>query len=116
MIRYIVILLTLAVAALFTAPDAHAIVGVSVKLGAGVIRDNGVPGGMAAVELGPLNPFVEVFRKSGTTSSTWGETWSSSCPSPWSNPTEAPGAGSAGSPAGGPPSLTVCSTWWSART
>ncbi len=67
MVRYVVILLTLVGVTLFASSDAHAIVGVSVKLGAGVIRNNGVPGGMAAVELGPLSPFVEVFRKSGAT-------------------------------------------------
>lgn len=67
MVRRIVILLTLVGAALLASNDAHALVGVSVKIGAGVIRDKGVPGGMAAVELGPLSPFVEVFRKSGAT-------------------------------------------------
>jgi hypothetical protein len=67
MIRYVVILLALAGVTLLASNDAHALVGVSVKLGAGLIPDGSVPGGMAAVELGPLSPFAEVFRKSGTT-------------------------------------------------
>lgn len=67
MIRSMIVALTLIASILFVTPDAYALVGVSVKLGAGIIRDNGVPGGMAAVELGPLSPFVEVFRKSGAT-------------------------------------------------
>ena len=67
MIRSIIVALVLIACILFVAHDANALVGVGFKLGAGWIPNGSIPGGMAAVELGPLNPYVDVFRKSGTT-------------------------------------------------
>ena len=65
MIRVMFLVLLLIAVAL--APDAHALVGVSLKLGAGLIADGTVPGGIAALELGPISPFAEIFHKSGVT-------------------------------------------------
>ncbi|MSS71318.1 MAG: hypothetical protein EXS64_07495 [Candidatus Latescibacteria bacterium] len=67
MIRSIIVALALIACVLFVVHDADALVGVGFKLGAGWIPDGKIPGGMVAVELGPLSPFVEAFRKSGTT-------------------------------------------------
>jgi hypothetical protein len=72
MIRSAIVALALIACVLFVVHDANALVGVGFKLGAGLIPDGKIPGAMVAVELGPLNPYVDVFKKSGTTTFTLG--------------------------------------------
>lgn len=49
------------------AVPAHALVGLSIKLGAGFIPDGSRPGGIVQADIGPLSPFAEFFKKSGVT-------------------------------------------------
>lgn len=51
---------------------ADALVGITVQVGGGFIPSGSRPGAVAQVELGPLSPFAEFFKKSGQTTTNLG--------------------------------------------
>ncbi len=63
------LLLTLALT-FCAASSAQALVGFSIKLGGGLIPDGRRPGGIVQADIGPISPFAEFFKKSGTTFNT----------------------------------------------
>ena len=67
MSRTAAVILSLLVATLASAPRAEAILGASVRVGGSFIPDGRIPGGIVNADIGPLNPFAEIYRKSGVT-------------------------------------------------
>ncbi len=47
--------------------ESGAIAGITIKMGGSFIPNGSVPGGVIQVEVGPLSPFAEFFRRSGVT-------------------------------------------------
>ncbi|MSS72518.1 MAG: hypothetical protein EXS64_13645 [Candidatus Latescibacteria bacterium] len=103
MIRFTVVLMMLVASASLVPRDAHAL-GVSIKLGPGFIPNGSIPGAMAAVELGPTSPFIEMFRKSGITTSNMGGNLILKLPLPVIKPYGGAGGGISRVSGGGIPS------------
>ena len=62
-----IILLVLTTGIFLFAAEAHAIAGLSIKIGGGFIPEGSRPGGIVKADIGPISPFAEFFKKSGTT-------------------------------------------------
>jgi hypothetical protein len=75
-------------------------------MGLGLIPDGSIPGVMAAVEFGSISPFVEVFRKSGTTTTNLGGNFMLKLPLPMLQPYVAAGGGISQVSASGSPTTS----------
>jgi len=78
-----------------------AIVGVSLKLGGAFIPADSRPGGLIQVDIGPLSPFAELFKKSGITTVNSGVNFLLRAPSPVFTPYAGVGAGLSRASGGG---------------
>ena len=54
------------------ASQAHAIVGITIKLGGTFIPNGSVPGGIVQAHIGPISPFAELYKKAGITTTNIG--------------------------------------------
>jgi len=91
MTRFIITLLLAFACTSLVASDAQALG--ALKLGAGVIPNGRVPGGMVALEMGPFSSFIEVFKKSGTTTANLGGNLILKLPMPMLQPYAGAGGG-----------------------
>lgn len=70
--KRLIIALGLLLALTLPASQAHAIVGVTLKLGGTFIPNGSVPGGIVQAHIGPISPFAEFYKKSGVTTTNLG--------------------------------------------
>ena len=68
--RHVVVLVF--ATAFASAGTAWSLVGLSLKAGVGYIPDGSRPGALLQADIGPISPFAELFRKSGTTTTSVG--------------------------------------------
>jgi hypothetical protein len=92
MLRNLTLLVSL-VAVVSLATPAHAIVGLSLKLGGVFIPDGRKPGILVQAEVGPLSPFAEFYKKSGISTFNSGANFVLRSPSPLLSPYAGAGAG-----------------------